>query len=210
VFASWDQWVGEAASLYENWQSMSTALRDMQQPGPEQEMQRERVMDALQWLLVDHWADLGLGLMFGQLLLTLCVALSAACFWVRRRGGPPARGRFRTMRLPEWFVWVAIAVAGLWFLDRQAPAFGLRPLVWNAAAGVAAVYWVHGVAIMLFALVIVQPNAFLFAALLLSWLLLCGSFWPAAIGLADTWADFRRRMRAWKVTVRRAQRRQGL
>jgi hypothetical protein len=60
----------------------------------------------------------------------------------------------------------------------------------------------------MFALVIVQPNAFLFVALLLSWLLLCGSFWPAAIGLADTWADFRRCMRGWKLAVETARRRQ--
>ena len=192
ALATWQDWVAEGVRVHAEW--MALFQRSARVPDEVAEQIREQ----LSWLLLDHWSDLGLGLMFGSTATMVCIGVSWASHRLRRRCAAPApKGGFRDMRTPDWLIWAAIAIALAWFVDRHRPDMGLRPFVWNAAVGLGAVYWLNGMSIVVFAAGLLgSPVGYVVAVA--AGLLACGVYVPFFVGLFDTWADFRRRLAAWR------------
>jgi len=198
ALATWEDWSQEGQRIYEQWTAMIAASAD----NGSDTMADTR--EQLAWLLRDHWTDIGLGMTFASTLIMVCLAVSGSAKRLRGRyntAGPV--GSFRDMRTPEWLVWVGIVAALLWFLDNQRPDMGLRPYVWNTAAGLAAVYWLNGVSIAFFAAALSgTPMAYTVAFVAA---VLCGAYVVFFLGLFDTWVDFRRRLHRWHETLIRLQ-----
>ena len=100
-----------------------------------------------------NWPFFVVGFNFGVLLLC-ATALVTLCFaWARRLPGPVTpHGKFSELRAPDWLVWLAIACALLWFADRRWDWPPLRMVSWNGAVGLVFVYWLNGLAIVLYGL----------------------------------------------------------
>lgn len=140
-----------------------------------------------------NWSNLSLGMLFGMVLL----ASTALVTYVARRlrnGETGPVGSFSAMRLPEWVVWIAIALALLWFVDRRWPNDMLRMLTWNSAVGIAFVYWLNGFSILLHAMSAFSLNLFLCFAIIFGMFYLNAHPALCAVGLFDTWWDFRLRV----------------
>lgn len=105
---------------------------------------------------------------------------------------PETRGSFRQMRTPEWVVWIAIALAGLWFFDRAWPNAAVRLVTWNAAFALSAVYWVNGTSILMYAFGAFQPGVLVCCASVMILLMLGVHPVLCAVGFFDTWSNFRR------------------
>lgn len=170
----------------------------------QQEEVHALLTERIAWF-IEHWNALIYGVMFIMAMLT-ALALMAITEWTMRRAGLGSRptGDFRALRLPDGMVWLAIAAAALWMLDRNHPLGAGRIVVWNGAIMLAGAYWLRGMAIVLFtvtALRIPPLLAVLFLVLFFlagdAQLLLC------ALGFFDTWAGFRDRL------ARVLERRQG-
>jgi len=141
----------------------------------------------------DQWAAIGVGTLVWFLLMAGALALSVATHLLRRWVGIEGlRGSFRTMRLSEWVVWAAIGAALFWFVDYRWLDSSYSIVSWNAAIGLAAVYWLNGLSIMVHAFDVLRPSVFLYAAVVL--LLVTGGLYPllCCLGLFDTWWDFRK------------------
>lgn len=175
--------------------------------GPQQEFDeaQKALLEQVRWLMVDHWTDLSLGMLSWQVLAMSCITVSLTAALLRKRFGKQGpRGSFRTMRPPEALVWVAIAAAGLWMVNNQWPNDGLRVVAWNLGVVMTGVYWLSGLSIVLYALHVLKPGAFVYVAVvLLATLPTCGIHIPALLGLFDTWANFRVRVRALKLARER-------
>lgn len=164
------------------------------------ELQTEKTTDDRAALLVqnltwirEHWPEIGLGLLFCQIVSGACIGLSATSAWIRRQYGMVGpRGRFRDMRPTEWLVWGAILLAVLWFVDNQRPGGLLRIITWNSAIGVAAIYGLNGLSILAYAFAIIRPHVIVGMAVVV--LLMSFGAFPVLcfVGLFDTWGDFRR------------------
>ena len=141
----------------------------------------------------DNWAAISLGLLLWPLSVQVCLVQSLVTGWLRRRYGIRGpRGTFRTMRPTEWLIWVTIVVAILFMVDRQWPDMGLRVPVWNTAMGLAAIYWLNGASILLYAFAVLRFSPFVSAAIVL--LLIWVGLYPVLclVGLFDTWIAFRK------------------
>jgi MFS family permease len=155
-----------------------------------------RWMDIIQWYDL-NFAYVGVGSVFASVLLPTALMLNL----VERQQALLHGGRrrkttgFQRMRLPDWLVWVAIAVALLWFLDQRWPNDVVRFAAWNAALALSSIYWLGGLAILLYGLAVL--NASLPVSLLVvTGLMLLGLMHLLGfIGLFDTWYDFRVRLR---------------
>jgi len=157
---TWAGWEREAAGWYD---SLLAETREVAQNAEEQ----EAAYDFLHWTFVEHWADVSIGLMFASFLMCAVLATGAAAAWVRLRhklAGP--RTTFAKMRPPEWLVWPAIGCAVLWFIEQRIPNDVLRAISWNAAIGIAAVYWLNGLSILVYALRHLRLHVFVVIALL--------------------------------------------
>ncbi|MFA7691928.1 MAG: DUF2232 domain-containing protein [Candidatus Hydrogenedentes bacterium] len=147
--------------------------------------------EGLAWLS-EHWVYLSFGAVFGFILLVTTVLLSAL---YRRAGGEgliaPANMYFSRMRVPEHLVWVAIALAGLWFWDSWRPNDALRLIAWNGAVALAVVYWLNGLSIVLFALYAFQPRMVFMVVFFTAFILLNLQNFLVFVGLFDTWWNFR-------------------
>lgn len=187
VLADWDA-VRHAVTIFVN-----ARIADIEKSNANEITAVEAaIADTLRWLDLNS-AYLCLGMMFGTMLIgsTVLVALVAAR--LRRFGASAPSGLFSEMRSPEWLVWVAIALAVLWFVDRKWPNEVLRLITWNSAVGLACVYWVNGFSILIFALNAFKVSPFLFYAVVIGLFYLNLQFVLCAVGLFDTWWDFRRR-----------------
>lgn len=185
-----EQWQAEAAYFVENVLEVSEAESSLDQGAG--------AMDRLGLMVVEHWGDFGLGLMFLPILALSCAGVSSTAWWLRRRYGEAGlRGSFREMRAPEWLVWPAILTALLWFADGRWPGFGLRPLVWNAGLVLASVYWINGLSIVAYGVYLWHPHPGAVLGILAAVTLLCGAQLPCILGLFDTWGDFRSSLRRW-------------
>jgi uncharacterized protein YybS (DUF2232 family) len=152
----------------------------------------ELLVRNMRWLK-DHWPDIGLGSLLLSVLAAACIAVSALSAWFRRRfGAAGVRGSFRTMRTSEWLVWAAILAAGLCFVDSRWPELALRRVSWNAAVALAAIYWLNGLSVLVYALSVLHLHVVAYVAVFL--LLISFGVHPVLcfVGLFDTWGDFRR------------------
>ena len=190
---AWDTWIAEAGQFHRH-------LVDLIESAGEQGVDdaSERVIALSLWLFVDHWAYVGFGVLFGPVLMVVCgtVSLAAAALRLTRASAAP-KGSFREMRTPEWAVWLGILLAVLWFVDQRWPVSGLRAFVWNAALILAAVYWMNGISVVAFGLGLWRLHPAVHAAAVIALVVTCGALMPCAVGLFDTWADFRGRLKAW-------------
>ena len=163
--------------------------RDSQVPG------LAETVAMFRWLQ-QHWNETNLGLAFWPILFGALFVVGFTGRWLRlklRRPGPV--GSFREMRPPDALVWAAIAAAVAILADRQWPNEMLRAISWNAGIGLAAVYWVNGLAVAVFTVVAVRLHPlFAVVALVLLFMspgvhgVLCG------VGFFDTWGEFRVRL----------------
>ena len=111
------------------------------------------------------------------------------------------------MRPPDWMVWLVILAAAAWFADRRWPGGPLRPVGWNAAIGLASVYSLNGLAILAYGMTVLGIKPFIAGMIGLA-LVAFGPQPLMAIGLFDTWVDFRRRLKALEI-ARRMQMKSG-
>lgn len=185
VHMTWASWVRQAAASYE-------MLVTGSEQGAEPAADQQAVFDFFRWMLVDHWADVSIGLMFASFLVCAALAAGVTALWVRLRHGLPGpRTTFGRMRPPEWLVWPAIACAALWFVEHYyAQNDVLRAVTWNAAIGLAAIYWLNGLSIVVYALRHLQPHLFVVIALVV-FMMYAGGWLLSFLGLFDTWWELR-------------------
>jgi len=149
-----------------------------------------QLIELLLWTS-DHLQYLALGAFFGMVLLFATGFTSVYRQFIATTGTPRMRGSFSTMRVPEWLVWVAIAVAGLWLIDYQWHNEMLRVITWNTALGLSFVYWLNGLSIAAYALFAMQWHPIIcFMIIGLLMVAQVGSL-LGAVGLFDTWYHFR-------------------
>ena len=152
-----------------------------------------QMIEAMMWMQT-HVEALFLGAFFGSVLM-----LATGFTWLCQqslRGEGPARitGAFTTMRPPEWLVWLAIALAGLWLIDYRWPNEALRNVTWNAALGLSFVYWLNGLSIVAYVLLALQWHPLLVAACMGMLLVAQLGAMGGGVGMFDTWYAFRERM----------------
>lgn len=136
---------------------------------------------------------------FGGLFAIILLATTGVTVAIYRNLSPvislnTVNYRFIWMRPSEHLVWLAIAVACLWFWDNRWPDDNVRFLAWNGAIALAALYWLNGLSILLFAWHRWNFNRpFLF--ILLTFMVLFNIIYMLSIvGFFDTWINFRRRL----------------
>lgn len=140
-----------------------------------------------------HFESIVFGSVFNAAMLASVVLVSLFVALSPRGGG--LRGSLRQMRPPDVLVWPLIlaAFAGLADMRWEEPA--LRVFSWNTLIALAAVYWVNGFSILLHALHVFTLAPVLKMILLvlvaLFYMQLQPLFW--AVGLFDTWFEFRER-----------------
>ena len=181
---TWAGWERQAAASYD---ALVAETREIAESTEEQ----QAAFDVLRWMLVDHWADVSVGLMVASFLMCAVVTTGVTTVWVRLRHGLAGpRTTFARMRPPEWLVWPAILCAILWFVEQRAPNDVLRAITWNAAIGLAAVYWLNGLGIVVYVLRQLRPHLFVVIALLV-FVMYAGGWVFSFVGLFDTWWEFR-------------------
>ena len=155
---------------------------------------RERTLLELQEWIYGHWKYLFVGMAFGSALFSAAIAAYAAVFWLRRKQTLEGVGGFRTMRPPDWLVWLVIVAAGLWFVDQSWPNEWARMIGWNLAIGLAAVYWLNGLSVLTYAVAVLRPHPVLVMVLMAALILLQLGVALLFIGLFDTWGEFRHKL----------------
>ena len=188
VLVQWDETVEEVNSSYEE---LGLHIEDAVEEGlSEQTIANLRVRH---WLL-GHWDDVYLGMTFSGMLVLACMVVGATAKWLSLRDKVVPSGAFMTFRPSDWLVWLLIGAALLWYADYRWPAVGFRFLSWNAGFAIAGVYWLDGLAILMYAVAALRPNALVLVAIVASLVLFGLAPLLAILGLFDTWGDFRPRL----------------
>lgn len=192
--------LGAAASAAAQWSALRQASRawmsgqmsSIEKAGQEDNTAATTLVEASQWFS-NHWDSLALGFLFGGMLLFSCVAVSVATAWLRRRGTRVLAQRegVGTFRPGDWLVWAVITAAVLWMIDNQWPQDVLRMLSWNAAVGLAFVYWLNGFACLIFAMNTLRVHPLMYVTVIFLVLMLSVHSLLCLFGLFDTWLDFR-------------------
>lgn len=151
------------------------------------------LIEAVMWMQT-HVEALLIGALFGAVLL-----VATGFTWVyqqalRKDGTGGIQGAFRTMRPPEWLVWLAIALAGMWLIEHRWPNEALRIVTWNAALGLSFVYWLNGLSIVAYLMLALQWHPVLVAACMGMLMAAQLGSLLSALGLFDTWYEFRVRI----------------
>lgn len=184
---TWSDWMEQSQAMWEMW---AAQLKKNATEANSDAVNGS--IELLRWMK-DHWAALGLGAWMWPSVVAGSIAVSAVSSRFRRRWQIEAfRGSFREMRTSEWLIWAAIATALLCFADYRWPEWNLRLLAWNSALALAAIYWLNGLSVFAFAVGLLRPNMLLLASVV--FLFVCAqASHPVlcAIGMFDTWADFR-------------------
>lgn len=190
IMSSWDSWRRDMADSYIAVSAGLTAQFEEARP----EMV-DAVRQTMVWLQ-KNGPDLALGMMLWPVLAGVCGAVSLMSRLARRAFGlPGTRGGFSSLKPPDWFVWIAIALFVAWYAEQRWPNPALRTFTWNAALAVAGVYWINGLSILAFAIRMLRPG--LLILFLIAFLLINSQIHPLVVlaGLFDTWADFRDQVR---------------
>lgn len=189
----WSDWIGEAAAAFATFRAELEAVADRNA-----DMRYVTLVDVTRAILLDHWSDVGLGIVFWPVLLACGVSVgSASRLFVARSGRPGLTGGFSELRAPDALVWGVIALVLGWYADSRWPEVGIRPFVWNGAIAVAAVYWLTGMAVLAYGLRLARAPVVVRAAAYVGVNMLFGMPMPAAVGLSDTWIDYRARLQQW-------------
>ncbi|NIA14743.1 MAG: DUF2232 domain-containing protein [Nitrospiraceae bacterium] len=186
---TWPQWVAHWDAQYDL--LLTQQLKLQEEAGDSAE--RIRVNTEILRAVKEAWPKIGLGLTMFALLVVTCAGLSFAAGWMRRRFEIEGlRGSFKTMRTSEWLIWVVIAVALVWYVDRKWFDSSWSVVTMNAAIGLAAIYWLNGFSVLLYALSNLRPPFFVYLAIVV--MLVMFRLHPVlcCVGLFDTWSDFRR------------------
>jgi len=170
----------------------------------------DALVQAAKWMDVNY-LYLSLGSMFGTVLLLCAFMLSVLERWQRDPADVVRRKPtgFQRMHVPDWVVWIGIAAALLCFADQRWPHTAVRVVAWNAAVGLAFLYWLNGLSIVLYALSVFKATAFGMFMFYLGFVLFNGMLpMLSVLGLFDTWYDFRMRLRRLAL-LRRLSNREG-
>lgn len=153
--------------------------------------------EVMEWT-ARNWPNALFGLTFFSVLMSASIVASLAARWVRARDGLSVLGSFRTMRPPEWLVWLLILAAGLAYADYRTPSDWMRLVSWNALIGLSGVYWINGVSILVYAIAVWKPHPLISIAIVFGIVILrLGSLLPV-LGLFDTWGEFRMKIDRWQ------------
>jgi hypothetical protein len=151
----------------------------------------DHLMTLLTWM-GDNWLYTSFGIAFGGILLGVTVIQYLLYRSLTAQGLiAPLNSHFSRMRVPEHLVWVAIALAGLWFLDKWQPNEIVRFVAWNGAIAMAFVYWLNGLSIVFFWIKVLQPRPVFILLLLVAAFVFNFHQLFAVAGFFDTWFDFR-------------------
>jgi uncharacterized protein YybS (DUF2232 family) len=187
--ATWDTWLTQTRALFDDF--AATLRTQLEETGGERQLQQ---LELLAWFKGELPA-FALGTTFGGSLVAACLAVTITASGMRRFFGEPGPvGSFKDMRPSEWLVWGAIVVALACFVDYRWPEFGIRLVAWNVAVGLGVVYWLNGLAILMYGMHALQPGvlATFIVALLVYTTGVIPMLW--FFGLFDTWGDFRRKL----------------
>jgi len=155
----------------------------------------ESTLDLLSWF-DDNWLYISFGMLFGLVMLATTAVVGTLYRMLARHGLIcPPNWRFSLMRIPEHVVWLAIALAGLWFLDDWYPNEVVRFIAWNGAIAMAVVYWINGLSIAVFAVLAFQVKPALVLLVFVTAFVFNFHQLLAFLGLFDTWWDFRLKVR---------------
>lgn len=144
----------------------------------------------------DNWLYINFGMLFGLVALAATAAVGIGYRNLALQGLiSPENWQFSRMRTPEHLVWVAIALAGLWFLDSWRPNESVRFIAWNGAIAMAIVYWINGLSIAVFTVLAFRMKPLLVALAFITAFIFNFHQLFALIGLFDTWWDFRKKIR---------------
>lgn len=151
----------------------------------------DRVLSVMTWM-GDNWLFTSFGIAFGVILLG-ATAIQYLLYrnLVLQDLISPVNRHFSQMRVPEHLVWVAIALAGLWFLDKWSPNDAVRFVAWNGAIAMTFVYWLNGLSIVACWIKILQPRPVFVLLLLVASFVFNFHQLFAVAGFFDTWFDFR-------------------
>ena len=196
-------YVPSAASMIANWAEvrksatifLNARIAELEAVAPNGNAAAESAfVDVWRWIDV-HYAYLSLGINFGALLLIVTLGLAVIGRWLRLRGGAAqVRGLFREMRPPDALVWLAILMAFLWFVDRQWPNDTLRMVSWNTGVGLAFIYGLNGLSIFFYAMNVFRLNVLVCLGIVLLLFLFGAQPLLCALGLFDTWWEYRRKL----------------
>ena len=162
--------------------------------GAQYSAQWRALLEVQQWV-IEHWNALFVGFAFSSALIWACVLATAAAAWLNRTQ-TPARidGAFRTLRPPDWAVWFVIAAALMWLAEQRWPNEPLRQVSWNAAVGLAGLYWMNGLAVAVYAVNALKPNLIMVTLLAFAAMMLNVMPMLVLVGLFDTWGEWRRKI----------------
>jgi hypothetical protein len=185
----WPEWVAQSQAAWD------VLLHELRDATTDSEGESAAAMARMVVWMKEHWAAVGLGLWLWPVVIAACSGVSVVSGWLRRRWNTAGlRGSFREMRTSEWLVWTTILVALMCFADQRWPELGLRVISWNSAVALAAIYWLNGLSIFVFTLDALRTHFLLVATMVLLFVWAMPHPLLCAIGLFDTWADFRGRL----------------
>lgn len=131
--------------------------------------------------------DIGFGVIFGIILM----GSTAGMALLKKRLVTRPKGTFREMRPSEWLVWLAIVVAGLWYIDYRWPMDALHLWTRNGAVGLAFIYGVNGLSILVYAIYALKVTTLTALLLLFTVMMLGTGPVLVSLGFFDTWWNFR-------------------
>ena len=162
--------------------------------GAQYSAQWRALLEVQQWV-IEHWNALFVGFAFSSALIWACVLATAAAAWLNRTQTPAKiDGAFRTLRPPDWAVWFVIAAALMWLAEQRWPNEPLRQVSWNAAVGLAGLYWMNGLAVAVYAVNALKPNLIMVTLLAFAAVMLNVMPMLVLVGLFDTWGEWRRKI----------------
>lgn len=176
-----------------NWQQFFEVYRAQFQAMPPSD-NVDLTLKMISWMEL-NWPYVLFGFLFGFFFLASTVTLSNVYRHLAVVGLiEPKNYKFSVMRTPEHLVWLAIALAGLWFWDNSKPNDWIRFISWNGAIALAVVYWVNGLSIGVYAVQVFSPRPIIVFVMLLLVIFLNIHQLFAVVGFFDTWWNFR-----WKI-----------